>query len=139
MSKVVEIVRDALGHLRIVDADAPPDPRDLADGIRALNLMMRAWEAQNLPVGWVDVAGPDEEMPTDPAFDEAIGYNLAVKLRARYGATLDADVVQLATDGKALVSAMCTATDFARLDYPDLPCSEGASRIGDYQEGLSGR
>lgn len=139
MSKVVEIVRDALGHLRIVDADAAPDPRDLADGIRALNLMMRSWEAENLPVGWVDVDGPDQEMPTDSAFDEAIGYNLAVRLRARYGATLDADVVQLATDGKALVSAMCTSTDYARLDYPDLPCAEGMGRIGDYQEGLSGR
>lgn len=139
MSKVVEIVRDALGHLRVCDADAAPDPIDTRDAIRALNLMMRAWEAQNLPVGWVDVSGPDEEMPTDPAFDEAIGANLALKLRARYGATLDADVVQMATDGKALVSAMCTSTDYARLDYPDLPCSEGGSRVGSYQEGLSGR
>lgn len=139
MSKVEEIVRDALGHLRVVDADTAPDPRDMADGIRALNLMMRTWEAQNLPVGWVDVTGPTQDMPTEPAFDEAIGYNLAIKLRARYGATLDADVVQLATDGKALVSAMCTSTDYARLDYPDLPCSEGTGAIGSYQEGLSGR
>lgn len=139
MSKVVEIVRDALSHLRVADADAAPDPIDVRDGIRALNLMMRAWEAQNLPLGWVDVTKADDEMPTDPAFDEAIGANLALKLRARYGATLDADVVQMATDGKALVSAMCTASDYARLDYPDLPASEGRGRIGSYQEGLSGR
>lgn len=139
MSKVVEIVRDALGQLRVCDADAAPDPIDLRDGIRAMNLMMRAWEAENLPVGWVDVSGGDEDMPTEPAFDEAIGANLAIRLRARYGATLDADVVQMATDGKALVSAMCNATDYARVSYPDLPCSEGGNRYGGYQDGMSGR
>lgn len=139
MSKVVEIVRDALSHLRVIDADSALDPRDLADGIRALNLMMRSWEANGLPLGWVDVSGPDDVMPTDFAFDEAIGYNLAVRLRARYGATLDADVVQMATDGKALISAMVTSSDYARIEYPDLPCSEGAGRLGSYQEGLSGR
>jgi hypothetical protein len=139
MSKVVEIVRDALGHLRVGDADAAPDPIDLRDGIRALNLMMRAWEAQNLPLGWYDVTGPDEDMPTDPSFDEAIGANLALKLRARYGATLDADVIQMAEEGRALISATCAAADYARLSYPDLPCSEGHSGVGGYPEGLSGR
>lgn len=139
MSKVVEIVRDALGHLRIGDADAAPDPIDLRDGIRALNLMMRAWEAQDLPVGWYDVAGPDEVMPTDPAYDEAIGANLAIRLRARYGATLDGDVVQLATDGKALVSAMCAMSDFARLDYPDLPSGEAACGYGNRADWINGR
>lgn len=139
MSKVVEIVRDALSHLRVIDANEAPDPLDVRDGTRALNLMMRAWEAENLPVGWYDVSKPDEEMPTDFAFDEAIGANLALKLRARYGVTLDQDVVQMAVDGKALVSAMCTASDYVRVAYPDLPCSEGGNRSGGLQDGLSGR
>lgn len=139
MSKVLEIVRDALGHLRVIDADEAPNPIDVRDGIRALNLMMRAWEASNLPVGWYDVTSPDEEMPTDLAFDEAIGANLALKLRARYGVTLNGDTVQMATDGKALISAMCQSADYARLSYPDLPCSEGDSPYGGLQVGLSGR
>lgn len=139
MSKVVEIVRDALGHLRVVDGDAATDPIDLRDGIRALNLMMRGWEAENLPVGWYEVSIGDEDMPTELAFDEAIGANLAIRLRAKYGATLDADVVQMATDGKALVSAMIASADFARIAYPDLPCSEGGNRGGGLQDGLSGR
>lgn len=139
MSKVVEIVRDALSHLRIVDADSALDPLDVRDGIRALNLMMRAWEAEPLPVGWYDVSSPEEDMPTELAFDEAIGANLAIRLRARYGATLDADVVQLANDGKALISAMIAAADYARVAYPDLPCSTGASGVGSYQNVLSGR
>lgn len=139
MSKVLEIVRDALGHLRVVDADAATDPIDLRDGIRALNLMMRGWEAENLPVGWYDVSSGDDEMPTELAFDEAIGANLAIRLRSKYGATLYADVVQMATDGKALVSAMIASVDFARISYPDLPCSKGGNRSGGLQDGLSGR
>ena len=139
MSKVVEIVRDALGHLRVVDGNSATDPIDLRDGIRSLNLMMRAWEAENLPVGWYDVSDGDEDMPTELAFDEAIGANLALKLRARYGATLDADVVQMATDGKALVSAMIASSEFNRIAYPDLPDSTGSYRGGGLQDGLSGR
>ena len=139
MSKVGEIVRDALGHLRVIDADADVDPLDMRDAIRALNLMMRGWEAQPLPLGWYDVSSPDEEMPTEKAFDEGIGANLAIRLRAKYGATLDADVVQFATDGKALIVAMVHSADYARLDYPDLPTAEGGCYLGSYQEGLSGR
>lgn len=139
MSKVGEIVRDALGHLRVIDADAAVDPLDMRDAIRALNLMVRGWEAQPLPLGWYDVSSPDEDMPTEQAFDEAIGANLAIRLRAKYGATLDADVVQIATDGKALMSAMVTSADYSRLSYPDLPNGESRRGIGSYQEGLSGR
>lgn len=138
MSTVVEIIRDALGHLRVIDADASPDPIDTRDAMRALNLMMRAWEASNIPVGWVDVSDATQEMPTPPELDEAIGYNLAVKLRAKYGATIDQDIVALATDGLALVSAMVTSSDYVRTSYPDLPIGQGQRCRSGWRAGFNG-
>lgn len=103
MSTVAALVRDALQHLRVLDADEAPEGADMADAIRALNLMMRRWEANGLALGWADVSTPAETLPAPPEAEEAMGYNLAVKLRARYGVSIDPDVIQLATDGLAVL------------------------------------
>lgn len=92
MTKVAEIVGGALALLRIVDAAEAPEAEDVATGISAMNMMMSRWEANGYSVGWSPVAAPSDEMPSPPEADEAIMYNLAVRLRARYGANLEEDV-----------------------------------------------
>ena len=99
MTQVNDIVRDALGHLRVLDANAPVKPVDMRDAIRALNLMVRRWEANGLALGWSDVSEPTDTLPLPPEAEEAVGYNLAVRLRARYGVQIDPDVVALAGAG----------------------------------------
>lgn len=139
MTKVVEIIRDAMGHLRVLDANSAPDPIDVRDGIRALNLMMHSWEAEGLSFGWVDVDAPTDDMPTPPECDEAIGFSLAIRRRAAYGATIDQDVVAMATDGKSLLRSMVTSGDWAMTEYPDLPYGQGQCGLGGLIGGLSGR
>ncbi len=92
MTKVAEIVGGALALLRIVDAAEAPEAEDMATGISAMNMMMSRWEANGYSVGWSPVEAPSDEMPSPPEADEAIMYNLAVRLRARYGANLEEDV-----------------------------------------------
>ena|SRR5690348_7475066 len=133
MAKVSEIVGDALRHLRVADASSAIDPNDLAAGIRALNAMMRVWEVDGISVGWSDVAAGGDEMPTPPEADEAIGYGLAVRLRARYGVTPDADVVQMAAAGVSTLRAQTLANDYARCQYDDLP-SGSAQHTGSWRE-----
>lgn len=99
MAQVQDIVRDALGHLRVIDANAPVKPIDMRDAIRALNLMVRRWEADGLALGWSDVAEPTDVLPLPPEAEEAVGYNLALRLRARYGVQIDPDIVALASAG----------------------------------------
>lgn len=99
MAQVQDIVRDALGHLRVIDANAPVKPIDMRDAIRALNLMVRRWEADGLALGWSDVAEPTDALPLPPEAEEAVGYNLALRLRARYGVQIDPDIVALASAG----------------------------------------
>lgn len=99
MAQVQDIVRDALGHLRVIDANAPVKPIDMRDAIRALNLMVRRWEADGLALGWSDVSEPTDVLPLPPEAEEAVGYNLALRLRVRYGVQLDPDLVALADAG----------------------------------------
>jgi hypothetical protein len=99
MSQVNDIVRDALGHLRVLDANGVVKPLDMRDAIRALNVMMRRIEANGLALGWSDVSEPTDELPLPPEAEEAIGYNLAVRLRAKYGCEIEPDVIQMASAG----------------------------------------
>lgn len=92
MATVAEIVSGALGLLRVLDATEAPEAEDMETGISALNMMMVRWEANGYSVGWSLVSNPADVMPNVPEADEAIMYNLAVKLRPRYGVQIDADV-----------------------------------------------
>jgi hypothetical protein len=44
----------------------PSRPRTRAMPIRALNLMMRRWEASGLALGWTDVASVTDDLPAPP-------------------------------------------------------------------------
>ena len=138
MTQVATIVRDALSHLRVIDRAAALTAIDavaMQDGIHALNLMMRRWEADGVALGWTDVSDPTETLPLPAEAEEAVGYNLAVRLRARFGVSISPDVVQLATDGLARLVADVQANTYVRVCYDDLPMGTG-QRDGDgWREG----
>lgn len=101
MTQVQEIVRDALGHLRVLDGAGTISAIDMRDALRALNLLVRRWEANGLALGWSDVSEPTDTLPAPAEAEEALGYNLAVRLRARYGVPIEPDVVGMAQGGLA--------------------------------------
>lgn len=134
MSKVSEVIRDALLILRVVDADEAPEAKDAEDAIRALNLMMTTLEAEGLSLGWSPVSKPDDMMPVLPEAEEAITYLLATRLRTRYGVALDPDVFQMALDLLGNLRAQVASADYSRISYPDLPVGQGQPR-GAWYEG----
>ena len=99
MTQVAQIVARALRTLRILDAGEAAEAMDMQTAISALNAMMRRWEANGLRLNWVDVSGPEDVMPTPPAAEQAICANLAISLRPEYGAPLEQDVLEAATNG----------------------------------------
>ncbi|HEY9250586.1 MAG TPA: packaged DNA stabilization gp4 family protein [Rariglobus sp.] len=125
MSKVGEVVKDALLLLRVVDADEAPEARDSEDAIRTLNLMMTSLEAEGVSVGWTNVSNPDDDMPSPPENEQGITYLLATRLRPKYGVTIDPDVLQGAAEGLAAIRAQVASADFSRVSYPDLPAGQG--------------
>lgn len=136
MTAVSVVVRDALVVLRVVDANEAPEAEDEQDAIRALNLMMRGWEADGYSLGWTDVANGADELPVPQENEEAVVYNLAKRLRGKYGVAMDEDSLEVARQGLAAISAQVTNADYAVLTYPDLPVGQGR-RWGSWRDGYN--
>lgn len=134
MSKVAQVVRDALLHLRAIDQHQTPEAQEVEDAIRQMNMLVREWEVNSLPLGWVDVANPDEDVPCPPEAESAIAYNLALRLQTFYGISADPSVVGLAASTLAALTAQAQAYNFARLSYDDLPVGQGRP-FGNWREG----
>lgn len=134
MTAAAIIVRGALGLLRVVDANEAPEAEDYADGQRALNAMMAAWLVDGWDLGWTAVANPDDELTSPLWADEALIYNLALRLRPFYGSTLDPDTVAIATSGRATVAAYIARKSeeekHPRVSYCDLPVGTGQRWCG---------
>lgn len=101
MTTAAELITDAFLLIRSNDPGEALEEYDFVQGARILNRMMRRWEANGLALGWQDITLPVDVLPVPPEAEEAITYNLAVKLRPVYGATLEEDVVALARLGYA--------------------------------------
>lgn len=136
MAKVGAIISAALRKLRVIDPDMNPEPRQYETAIEELNRMMAEWEADGLPLGWVDVSNPDEDLPAPKTAENAIILNLAVKMRPEAGASIDADLVMLAEKALSATWAHSTTASYNRLTY-DLPASE-AYRLCSLSEFKSG-
>lgn len=136
MTQAIDIIRDALEQIRVADANAAIGDNDAATGLRALNAMMRSWEAGGLSLGWSDVVRTQDDMPTPPETDEAVGANLAVRLAAKYGVQVSATTVALATEGVSLIRAMIANNDYSRCSYGDLPRGTGQRSGAGWRQGF---
>jgi len=99
VSTVSAITTRALRLLGAVDANEALDAEDSETAILALNAMCRRWEANGMAMGWNDVANPSDTMPSPPEADEAIAYNLALRLAPEYQINPSAAVIAYADEG----------------------------------------
>lgn len=96
MATVAQITQRALRLLGVLDATENPQAEDSDSVIMALNAMMARWEANGLALGWQPVANPSDVLPTPVEADDAITYNLAVRIAPEYQTQPDAGVIGFA-------------------------------------------
>ncbi len=130
MAATQTIINRALRLLGMLDANESPEAVDTQTALEALNAMMARWEADGIPLGWAPVLAASEALPAPVEAEEAIAYNLAVRLRPEYGVALAPDVLQMAQMGLSRLLADVGANDYARIVY-DLPEGEFA-RLGSF-------
>jgi hypothetical protein len=99
MAQVRDIVRDALGHLRVLDAAGNVSAIDMRDALRALNLLGARWAANGLLPSWTNAVEPTDTLTAPEIAEEPLSFNLALRLRPRYGTAMDEDIVGLAGAG----------------------------------------
>lgn len=136
MTQALSIIRDALQHIRVADANAALDENDTTDALRTLNQMMRTLEVDGVSLGWEDVTAATSNMPTPPEADEAIGYGLAVRLAPRYGVTPDPLTVQLAKETLGILRAYVASNLYERCSYDDLPRGDAQRPGGGWRAGF---
>lgn len=93
MSTVNAIIKDALAELRVVDIGETVTGEMAESAMRALNRMMRRWEADGLALGWNDVTLLTEDAPIPPEAEQAVIDNLATMLRPQFTSTPDGGLV----------------------------------------------
>lgn len=96
MSTVSQIVARALRLLNVLDAQEAPEASAAVNAIAALNAMCQRWEANGLALGWTRVTVGTDTMPSPDEAEEAIVYQLALRLNGEYGAPLSNDDKALA-------------------------------------------
>lgn len=99
MAIVSDITNRALRLLRVLDPHEAAESQDFATALVALNALAARWEADGLALGWSTVDNPEDALPAPVEAEEALAYNLAIRLRAEYGVSLDPDVVVTAREG----------------------------------------
>lgn len=95
----LEIIRRALMIIRVIGSNEAPDDDDAKDALTALNTMMRRWEAKNIALGWNTVEDVNDPLPAPPEAEEAIAYNLAIRLCPLFGKQMDPQDRAIATSG----------------------------------------
>lgn len=134
---VRKTIERALRKIRVLDMYGTSDAQQIEQGIDALNGMVQTWEANGIAIGWVPVSSANGDLPGPLEAVEPIIDNLAVRLRPEYGASLDADVLKLAVEGVTLLRTLTAASEYNRIDYPDLPDGSAQSMGGDWREAYS--
>jgi hypothetical protein len=85
MTTAYQVVNRALRLLQVIDPAQAPSDLDYETGQTALNAMLTRWEASGTAMGWQNVANPSDVLPTPPEAEEAIVYQLALRLAPEYG------------------------------------------------------
>lgn len=99
MATAGDIVSRALRLLTVLDPHEAAEAEDFETGAAALNAMCARWEADGLALGWSPVRNPLDPLPSPPEAEEALAYNLAVRLRPEYNVDLKPDIVGIAREG----------------------------------------
>ncbi len=99
MMTVGAAVARALRILRVLDSNEAPEAEQMAGAIVALNAMAQRWEANGMTLGWSPVDNTADTLPVPAEAEEAIVFNLALKLRAEYGVSIEPDVIEFAREG----------------------------------------
>lgn len=98
MTTVAKLVARSLRALKVIDPKQPVKDVDMQTCIESLNAMMARWEPNGRAVGWSPVANPSDEVPIPPEAEDAVVYNLAVRVAPDYVDNAPPNVLGLAQE-----------------------------------------
>lgn len=126
MTKVSEVVTDALEEIVVQSAEAKIEQADANSAIRALNDMMLAWAVDGIDLGYTVVADLGDDVTVALGAIRGIKANLAVELASRYEVQPSQSLMIRARDGK--ITCIDLSFEQSESVYPEtLPRGSGNS------------
>ena len=97
-----DIVKDALGEITVLGAEAPVEAVDAQIGVRYLNRMMAAFDADGIDLGYTEAANLNSPITVPAGAIDGMVTQLAVRLHAQFSAAdpLSQDLLARAVSGK---------------------------------------
>lgn len=126
MEKAGDIIKDALGEISELGAEASVEAVDAQLGIRYLNRMMAALDADGIPLGYTEVSTFGDDVTTPAGSYEGIVVMLAARLWRSFAdnAPVPSDLIARAQQGKETLRAL--AVTVGATEYPStLPIGSG--------------
>lgn len=126
METAGDIIKDALTEITVLGAEAPVEASDMQTGIRYLNRMMAALDADGIDLGYTVVSDMGDNVTIPVGGYEAIVPMLAARLWTQYGdgAPAPQSLFVRAAMGKETLRAL-TFTIGASEFPPTLPIGSG--------------
>jgi len=123
MTTAANMVKRSLRLIQVINTVQPIKAEDAQTGIKVMNAMLTRWEANGLSLGWTNVDNPSDVLPLPPEAEEAVAYNLAVRLAPEYGVEVSLVVGRGSVEFLAdLRRAQAVATPIQPL--LDVPCPD---------------
>lgn len=97
-----DIIKDALGEITVLGAEAPIEAVDAQVSIRYLNRMMAAFDADGIDLGYTEASSLSSAITVPAGAIEGMVAQLAVRLHAQFSAAdpLSQDLLARAVSGK---------------------------------------
>jgi len=124
--KAGDIIKDALGEITVLGAEAPVEAVDAQLAIRYLNRMMAAFDAEGIDLGYTDVLNFASDITVPAGAIKGMVTNLAVELWDQFseGQPIPQTIVAKAIAGKRAMRAI--AVHIGQTEYPStLPIGSG--------------
>lgn len=99
METANSLISDAFAEILVQPNEQALESVDFQNGVRYLNRMMGAWDAQGLALGYTKVVNPSDLITVADGALEGMVYNLAVRLAKQYDMPVTPDLAQNAREG----------------------------------------
>lgn len=107
MSTKIDLINDAYSQLRISGLTVQPTPEDISKALERLEDMAEEWESRDMCIGFNFEESPDPNSASgvQRAFKYAVSTNLAVRLIPDFNKPVPPQLIAMATQAAANVSA----------------------------------
>lgn len=124
--KASDVIGDALRELIVAAPESDIEADEAQTGIRYLNRMMAEWAVRGYNLGYTEVEDLGDPVTVPNGVSEAIVSNLAIRMAAQYGVSIDPAnaLIARAEAGLNAVRHLTISVDTA--EYPSiLPMGSG--------------